>query len=209
MTEEEFLKNYNMEKYPRPSLTADIAVFEENDGGLSLLLIRRAGHPFIGKYALPGGFASKGEAIEETAARELFEETSISGLPLALTGVFSNPGRDPRGWVVSCSFTSIVSRSEYVPKAGDDASEASWFVLHSESGADGSKVLNLNNGSESLSIRYKLSERHNILDALPCIEVLESEDLAFDHAEIILRAAAYLACKPEIKSKITLLSKII
>ena len=76
MTEEEFLKSYNPDKYPKPSLTADICIFAHSDV-TEILLVKRGGHPYIGKWALPGGFANKNEPIEKTASRELKEETGI------------------------------------------------------------------------------------------------------------------------------------
>ena len=57
LSEAEFLKNYSAEKYPRPSLTADIAIFKDGEGGKKqILLIKRKNHPFMGSFALPGGF---------------------------------------------------------------------------------------------------------------------------------------------------------
>lgn len=93
------------------------------DGGpLRVLLIRRGNPPFEGMWALPGGFA---EPIERTAGRELEEETGVAGGTAELCGVYSTPGRDPRGWVVSVGFVSAVGEPpEAVP--GDDAAETVW-----------------------------------------------------------------------------------
>lgn len=79
MNQEEalFLKNYDSSKYPKPSVTADIAIFAEYDKtgaggntekGLKVLLIQRGGHPCKGMYALPGGFSQPGETVDETAS---------------------------------------------------------------------------------------------------------------------------------------------
>ena len=97
LTEAEFLAGYDMTKFDRPSLTADNLIFSF-ENGVSLLLIRRKGHPYLGRWALPGGFAERGESIEESAARELKEETSLTGLEVVPAGFFAYPGRDPRGW---------------------------------------------------------------------------------------------------------------
>ena len=61
LTEEEYLKTYKPGDWPRPSVTADIAVFRETERGMELLLIRRGGHPYLGRWALPGGFSEPGE----------------------------------------------------------------------------------------------------------------------------------------------------
>ncbi|WP_081677432.1 NUDIX domain-containing protein [Butyrivibrio sp. WCD3002] len=77
LTEEEYLKDYNPDKWKKPSLTADICIITKSEGARKILLIRRGNHPYIGKWALPGGFTQQGEKIEETASRELEEETGI------------------------------------------------------------------------------------------------------------------------------------
>ena len=129
LTEAEAIARYRQKNYPKPALTADIAVFEESGEGLKLLLIRRGGHPYLGCWALPGGFADQGETIERTAARELEEETGLTGLPLRLVGLYSAPGRDPRGWTVSAAYTVRVEPGRCRAIAGDDAAEARWFVV--------------------------------------------------------------------------------
>lgn len=130
LTEAEAIAQYKTKDYPKPALTADIAVFVEN----RLLLIRRGGHPFLGCWALPGGFAEPGETIEETAARELEEETNLSDIKPFLVGVYSAPGRDPRGWTVSVAYAAKLEKADV--RAGDDAAEAAWFEV-----VDGAVVL--------------------------------------------------------------------
>lgn len=49
---------------------------------LKVLLVRRSNHPSIGFWALPGGFAEMRENLEDTARRELEEETGVKDLPL-------------------------------------------------------------------------------------------------------------------------------
>ena len=129
LTESEAIERYRAKNYPKPALTADIAVFARGEGGVKLLLIRRGGHPFLGCWALPGGFADAGETIERTAARELEEETGLKDLPLQLVGVYSAPGRDPRGWTVSVAYAVCVEEGQLQAVAGDDAAEAEWFDL--------------------------------------------------------------------------------
>ena len=127
LTEAEAIARYRAKNYPKPALTADIAVFARSEGGLKLLLIRRGGHPFLNCWALPGGFADQGETIQQTAARELMEETGLVDLPLRLVGIYSAPGRDPRGWTVSVAYAVCVEAGELCAEAGDDAAEARWF----------------------------------------------------------------------------------
>jgi len=107
--------------YEKPSVTVDCVVFDDCD---RLLLIRRRNAPFAGQFALPGGFIDPGETTEDAARRELREETGLETRELRLAGVYSKPGRDPRGWTVSIAY--LVTTDGAVPKAGDDAAEVEF-----------------------------------------------------------------------------------
>mmetsp|Transcript_100193 Transcript_100193/g.259046 ORF Transcript_100193/g.259046 Transcript_100193/m.259046 type:complete len:243 (+) Transcript_100193:173-901(+) len=120
-------------KYPRPGLTADTAVFRIGSPGdpecqkLYILLIKRKRSPYQGDWALPGGFVDEHEDIETAAAREVEEETGISGLKLYEVGAFGMPRRDPRGHTVTiCYMTVISAQLADTAKAGDDAADTSW-----------------------------------------------------------------------------------
>jgi 8-oxo-dGTP diphosphatase len=110
--------------YINPASTADLIVLYE--GGI--VLIRRKHEPFKDCWALPGGFLECGkETLEQAAARELFEETSLVTNPneLRLVGVYSNPRRDPRGHVISHAYE--VKNYSGKLKANDDAAEVKVF----------------------------------------------------------------------------------
>ena len=112
-------------EYPRPMLTADCVVLRNNE----VLLIRRGNEPFRGCWALPGGFMEMDETIEHCAVRELQEETGlqVAEADLRLIGVYSTPGRDPRGRTVTAAYLVRLVSGE--PKAGDDAAEVRWWPL--------------------------------------------------------------------------------
>ena len=104
-------------------LTVDAVVFDREG---RLLLIKRKGPPFKGHYALPGGFVEHGETVEEAARRELREETGIAARSQQLVGIYSQPGRDPRGHVVSIAF--LMKTRSATPKAADDAAAAEFVA---------------------------------------------------------------------------------
>ena len=181
--EKEAIEQFRKKNYPKPSLTADIAVFAEQEGALRLLMIRRGNHPFRGCWALPGGFADEGETIEQTAARELEEETGIKGLSLSLVGIYSAPGRDPRGWTVSAAYTVLLSDGMIRASAGDDAAETRWVevkVRGGEASAPGGEAAAPGGEAEFL---------------LP-----DGGEPAFDHGQIIADAVRYLLEKGLIRS---------
>ena len=116
-------------RYPHPAMTADIAVFSLCDQGLQVLLIERAGEPFKGMSALPGGFLNLDETLEACAARELEEETGIAGARLFFVGVYSAVERDPRERVVTGAYLALVRAEDVRPVAGSDAAAARWRPL--------------------------------------------------------------------------------
>lgn len=106
-----------------PALVADCVVVDAKG---RVLLIRRGNPPFKGRYALPGGFVDVGEAVEDACRRELREETGVEAGRLQLIGVYSDPGRDPRGHTCSVAFLARVTGRKAQAKAGDDAAAAEW-----------------------------------------------------------------------------------
>ena len=106
-----------------PALTTDCVVFDERG---YVLLIRRGNEPFKGSYALPGGFVDVGERVEDSCRRELSEETGLHVGELRLIGVYSDPGRDPRGHTCSVAYLAQVGRADVT--AGDDAAAAEWVA---------------------------------------------------------------------------------
>lgn len=129
-TEEEFLATYTMSDYERPSVTVDLAIFTIRDGEFSVLLVKRGDHPFLGHWALPGGFTNPKESTTTAAWRELGEETSVEQFSghLEQLGTYSEPGRDPRGWVISVAHVAFAPNLPD-PVAGDDADEARWWAV--------------------------------------------------------------------------------
>ena len=101
-----------------PRLATDCIVADEAG---NLVLIRRRNEPFKGSYALPGGFVEAGETIEDACRREVKEETNLEIYDMRLLGVYSGPGRDPRGHVVSVAFRARADFAQL--KAGDDAAQ--------------------------------------------------------------------------------------
>ncbi len=113
----------------RPTVACDAAVFARKGGRLFILLVKRGKAPFKGKWALPGGFVEWGESCDQAVARELKEETAIRGIKLRQFGVFSTPGRDPRGTIISIAYFGMTGPSKMKARGGDDAAEARWVEV--------------------------------------------------------------------------------
>jgi len=93
------------------------------NGGL--VLVRRKFEPFIDYWCLPGGFIEATEHPEESAKREVFEET---GLQIEIQNLISAtaPGRGIN--VVILFYLAKTASGNLVP--GDDASEVRVFKKH-------------------------------------------------------------------------------
>lgn len=111
---------------PSVLLAIDLVILTLRDARLQVLLVERGVEPYRGAFALPGGFLrDRSEAIEAAARRELSEETGLVDVHLEMIGVYGEPGRDPRGRVVSVAYLAIAPRLPD-PVAGTDAAGACW-----------------------------------------------------------------------------------
>ena len=112
-------------------VTVDIVIFSIRNRALHVLLVKRGVPPFQGEYAIPGGFLRADESLEEAAKRELHEETSVRDVYLEQLYSFGDPGRDPRGRVVTVAYYALASSDRMDLSAGADAAEAGWVAVKS------------------------------------------------------------------------------
>lgn len=206
-TLEAFLEKYDADKYPKPSVTADILVFsyqkdkENLFDGMKLLMIQRRNHPSIGYWAIPGGFAEMREDLIDTAKRELEEETGLTNIPLVQMYTFGEVERDPRDRVITTAYLALIEDGAQKEEAGDDAADAKWWNMRV-------KLASTNAEGDVVRKEYQLRmclEGHEDLTAKVTEEihlgsllketkfvVEESNGIAFDHARYIVQAYAYL-----------------
>ena len=81
-TEEAKAHHYDASKYERPSVTVDVVMMTLRQRDLQVLLIKRRSWPYVGMWAIPGGFVNIDESLEEAARRELQEETGVQDVYL-------------------------------------------------------------------------------------------------------------------------------
>lgn len=210
--EQAYLAGYDITGFERPSLATDIVIFSimeegENDNyrklprkALKVLMIKRATYPFKDLWALPGGFCRPEEDVQETAMRELYEETHVKAAYLQLAGTFGEVGRDPRGWIISNTFLSLVDGAACKPRGGSDAWEAKWFSVELTAQEEQRKLqeeaaelmteytLTLSHEESGMVLRAVVKEHKQFVNYHEKLryEIVDSEGLGFDHAKIMV-----------------------
>lgn len=221
LTEEEFLRQYSPGNYERPSVTVDMLLFtvvdkvvedirKLNEKELRILLIKRKDHPYIGEWAIPGGFVNINESIEEAAHRELKEETNIDNIYMEQLATFGDVGRDPRMRVISTAYMALVPNKNLNPIAGDDAENVAWFTIKRGEITEREQGISFNlileNKEENILISYKIIEKYSYSGVTKTKEVLytvnkeSNNEIAFDHVKIINMALDRLKNKVEYTS---------
>jgi ADP-ribose pyrophosphatase YjhB (NUDIX family) len=208
LTEEQFLAAYDPDRYKKPSITTDMLIFTVTEEVkknyrklpekvLKILMIKRGDHPFIGQWALPGGFVNMDESLETAARRELKEETNIDNIYMEQLFTWGEVERDPRMRVISTSYMALVDSTVLDIRANDDADDAKWFTVSCKLFQEQKTVtekgyilqrwikLILSSDDEVLSSTIRITK--TIEDRVTRIdrEIVENNGIAFDHPRII------------------------
>lgn len=107
-----------------PSLAIEVILELKVSNEITVALIKRRDPP-VG-FAIPGGFVNVGETVEDTAVREIKEETSLNLdiKRLEQFHFYSNPSRDTRRATASAIFRYVLTPGdEFKFKSGDDAKD--------------------------------------------------------------------------------------
>lgn len=175
LTEQEFLSQYNPEKYEHPSVTVDTLIFtvdkREEEYHLQILLVQREEHPFLHKWAIPGRFVGMKESVDQAAARELEEETGLHEVYREQLYTWGDVERDPRTRIISVSYIALIPREMLLSEA--EKGECSVALTREKK-----------QGMEETAW-YCVSIRDNRLRLWNESGELTQEDLAFDHGRMI------------------------
>lgn len=174
---EESPGTYDPSRYERPSVTVDVVIFTLKERELHVLLVRRRRWPYEGFWALPGGFIEMHESLEESARRELEEETGVRDVYLEQLYTFGDPGRDVRTRVISVTYFALVKSDKQVLRVSDETSEVQWFPIRdlpSKLAFDHDQIL----GYAYSRLRSKLEYTTLAFQLLPDVfSILELKDI--------------------------------
>ena len=202
-SEEEFLKAYNPNSFEKLSMTTDILLFsvsdiiqdnyrKTNEKSMSILLVKRKTYPFKDKWCVPGGFLDVKEDLEECPKRILAEETNLHDIYMEQLYTFGAVHRDPRMRIVSTAYMALIDKNNIKDRLTENAY---WFnVEYVEKGQDVELTLT------HFDTKFTIKARKVLIEGTTqrfVYEITENNDIAFDHAEVILTGLERLRNKVE------------
>ncbi len=118
-------------EYVAPILVVDSVIFQLVNNELYVLLIKRSQEPFLGTWALPGGYDAAGETTTDAQARILKDKAGIKTEDLDYIEqlyTFDTVARDPRGHAVSVTYTGL--GKDLVPKESKTTQHPGFFPVN-------------------------------------------------------------------------------
>jgi 8-oxo-dGTP diphosphatase len=207
--EDEFLRNYDVNDFKRPSVTNDIIIFTTDDKeegnlrkvpkkGVQVILVKRNDYPYKDKWALPGGFVDINESLEEGAKRKLKEKTGIDNVYTEQLYTFGDVHRDKRTRVISVGNMALVEKSSIRFQEEDSLKKSEWFWIDKtlistkklEQYIENRHLLSLKSNDGNIVMNYEVTEeigRDIFRRKESTYKLLDNstEELAFDHFKIL------------------------
>lgn len=166
-------------------VAVDIVIFTIQKKELRVLLVKRGIEPFAGHFAIPGGFVLDDESLDQAALRELKEETGVGDVYLEQLYSFGDPGRDPRGRVITVAYFALIAADHAALAAGSDAADAAWWPVSKlpELAFDHRRILDyslerLRNKLEYTTVGFQLlPKRFSLTELQEVYEAILGKDL--------------------------------
>ena len=94
--------------YQPPTVTVDAVIFQLNNDTLEILLVKRSTPPFLGDWALPGGYSAQGETTLDALRTKVSAKAGVDIIKdlkyIEQLYTFDTTARDPRGHAVSVAY---------------------------------------------------------------------------------------------------------
>lgn len=113
-------------EHSRFLVSVDCIVFGIDNGGLSLLLVKRRFEPHEGEWSLVGGFVRDCENVDDAAKRVLYELTGLDDIYMEQVAVFGKVDRDPGERVISVAYFAVTNLADIDQQRMLDY-DAGWF----------------------------------------------------------------------------------
>ncbi len=139
MTEQDFLKDYNVNEFKdRPSIATDVVILSMHQLGnsykLEVLVTKRKDYPFKDMLQIPGGFVQPNLSLEDNVRFKLKDKITYPNLDpdkihIEQLYTYGAVDRDPRTRVISVVYYSIlpVNAMCYLPEESKAGTNSGWI----------------------------------------------------------------------------------
>jgi 8-oxo-dGTP diphosphatase len=158
VSERAFLKAYDPEVFPRPSVTVDLVLMSVVEGRLAVLLTKRKDHPAKGLWALPGGFVGIDESIDDAAKRLMATKAKMPNAWLEQLYTFGDPKRDPRMRIISVAYFALLPPNDFTAALRTHDELALAQLVIDWNGEDGGPVSACREDGLALKLAFDHSE---------------------------------------------------
>lgn len=148
-----------------PMVAVDLVIFTIIGNKLNALLVKIKYGPFEGRWAVPGGKVKIDETLDETANRELRDQTGMKNVYLEQLYSFGELKRDPRARTISVAYFALVDSGSVKLKTTEKYHDIKWapFENMGKLAYDHSQIV-----SYALErLRYKLEYTNAVYSLLP------------------------------------------
>lgn len=121
--------NQNFSNEIIDALSIDCLIFGFQDAKLEVLLVEHGEGIIKGKWALPGGWVTYNENIDDAAYRILKDLTGVEHLYLEQLHAFGDINRYPNKRVITIAYLALTKPENYQLIPGFTASDARWFPV--------------------------------------------------------------------------------
>lgn len=156
----------------------------------SILLVKRGKKPFVDSWCLPGGYVADAETSRDATSRVLEKETGLTDVYMQQLKVNDSVDRDPRGRTISVSYMALIDRTILKSTLRE---EACWFDIEVVENGN-LYTIRLTNGVDVISYDVKRVAIDVKSDEYS-YEIIGENDLAFDHAKLIIEGIMELRNK--------------
>lgn len=172
--------NYKFPKEIIDALSIDCLIFGFQSGKLEILLVKHGEGIIKGQWALPGGWVTYDENIDDAAYRILKDLTGVGQLYLEQLHAFGDVQRYPNKRVITIAYIALTKPENYKLIPGFTASDARWSDVKDVESLpyDHLEILNAGMASLKRKLRYEpigfnlLPEKFTLLELQELYEAI-------------------------------------
>ena len=111
----------------KPAVSVTLLIVTATETDFDVLLVKRVRLPFKDMWSLPGDIIALDETLEESARRIMKEKTGMEDFYLEQLYTFGDPGRDPRGRLITVAYLCLLPNKTLLPEKINDILQKKWY----------------------------------------------------------------------------------